>query len=96
MTNLIYKNIMWAEMSPDLYDGEDCDQIKPRWNICSDGDIGSELIDVIKLKSGHFPVGTKVTIAAPCCPNCGQGGESCETDELCDFDWGNWVECRYS
>lgn len=93
---LQYKNIIWAEMFPDLYDGEYCDQIKPRWKVRSDGDMGSEFMNKLTLTALQFPAGAKVTISLPCCPKCGQDVECCKTDDSCDFDWEEWVSNEYS
>ena len=96
MGELEYKEIMWAEMKPDVYDGENCDQITPRWECYADGDMDSDYFDEIKLHSKSFPPGTKISISVPCCPKCGVIQELCKTDEGCDFNWEDWTFNEYS
>lgn len=96
-----------AEMAPDLYAGDTCDQEKPRWRIWSEGDMGDhDYIDTAKLAAKHFPPGTKITIEVPCCPRCDEPldcGPNPETKAIeypatcdCGFDWKAWVADRYS
>ena len=92
-----YQEIMWAEAKPDVYDGENCDQIRPLWEAYADGDMDSDTFDhSIELCCKTFPPGTKVVISVPCCPECGQQVEMCRTDEGCEFDWDEWVQNEYS
>lgn len=91
-----YHTTMWAELSPDVYDGETCDQVRPRWHGYADGDMDSDYSDTLEFDSKHFPPGTKVLVQEPLCPKCGQIPELCRSDECCDFDWDAWIEDRYS
>lgn len=94
--DLDYHEIMWAEMAPYLYDGKNCDQVRPRWHCFCDGDMDSEHIDEIQLDPKLFPPGTKVLVMVPECPRCNQIQEFCESSEFCDFDWALWRDSKYS
>ena len=101
-----YSEIGWAEMHPDLYDGESCDQVKPQWNSSMEGDKNSEEgIEVIDYPALAYPPGTKITISIPCCPKCGNPadsnsimpGERYEISDCdCGFNWNNWTDEQYS
>ena len=96
MSKLQYQEFMWAEMSPDLYDGPECDGEKPRWHIHAEGDMDSEFVDVITLDAKTFPAGTKISISQPCCPRCGNIREVCVEVGDCVFDWDKWTAHQYS
>ncbi|MBW5800081.1 hypothetical protein [Halomonas elongata] len=94
-----YQNVMWAEMKPDVYAGENLDEHRPGWECYTDGDMGEETgLDTIELPAMRFPPGTKITVEVPCCPECGlsadydREGDCCE----CGFDWKAWAEEQYS
>ena len=99
----LYRETMWAEMKPDLYDGENCDQLLPEWDAYADGDKEGDRIDIIEFAAKTFPPGTKVTISEPLCPNC---RETRSYDDIslksfadkcdCGFDWKTWVEKLYA
>lgn len=91
-----YREIMWAEMSPDVYAGKNCDQVRPRWKAHAEGDRDSDYSDTLTLGSEHFMPGTKVVVMEPICPTCKQLSSMCRDDEGCDFDWDNWVQEQYS
>ena len=92
-----YKAIMWAEMKPDVYGGEKCDEVIPMWEAYGDGDMDSDTFDHnIELDCKTFPPGTRVIISVPCCPDCGQEVEMCQQDEGCAYDWDGWVQNEYS
>lgn len=96
MTIINYKTIIWAEMKPDLYDGEHCDKIKPRFEVFCDGDMSSEYTEELLLSAKSFPAGTKISVQLPCCPKCGMDTELCQTnDDQCDFDWELWRDDMY-
>lgn len=96
MSNLEYRDVMWAEMKPDVYDGDKCDQVRPRWWAYADGDMDGDFIEKIDIDCKHFPAGTKISVSVPCCPKCHQDADMCESDDGCDFDWKHLVECEYS
>jgi len=96
---------MRAEAKPDLYAGKTCDQLRPRWYTRCQGEEGEYHDDDIVLDPKQFPPGTKVTIAEPLCPTCGETrgqkfpfqsppvfDAKCE----CGFDWEVWVANQYS
>ncbi len=92
-----YQNIMMAELKPDVYGGDACDEIEPRWEAYADGDMDSDTFKTpIQLCCESFPPGTKVTVSVPCCPKCGQQVEICRADDDCHFDWDKWVQEQYS
>lgn len=107
MTETFYRAVMWAEMKPDCYGGETCDQIEPRWYTYADGDKqGDYEREPITLDARTFPPGTKVTIQEPTCPSCGETwapnhpipktGPMYSGKCDCGFDWDAWVLQEYS
>ena len=97
MSDLQFHQIMWAELSPDVYAGPDCDEVKPQWYCFAEGDRGGEhMIEPLELSPEHFHPGTKVLVLEPQCAQCGQIATMCRDDEDCDFDWDDWVLCEYS
>jgi hypothetical protein len=58
--------------------------------------MDSDFSDTIELMAEHFPPGTKITIEEPECPKCHQVVGLCRQDEMCDFDWDQWVLEQYS
>jgi len=96
MDKILYREIMWAEMSPDLYDGDKCDEICPRWYVYAEGDMDGDYEEkLLELSPKNFPPGTKITISLPCCPKCGEDVEECRIDDDCDFDWDLWRDNEY-
>lgn len=92
-----FQEIMHAEMKPDVYGGEKCDQVVPRWEVYGEGDMDLDFLsEPIKLDFKHFPPGTTVIVSVPCCPKCGQIVELCKSDDGCEFDWDEWVQNEYS
>lgn len=107
MADLEMRETMWAEMKPDCYDGEECDQIKPVWSAYADGDKeGEDAVGDLELLANNFPPGTKVVISEPCCPKCDeprwpnlpkQDGIPLYSGPCgCGFDWDEWVLNQYS
>lgn len=90
-----YKTIMWAEMKPDVYGGDSCDKIIPRFEAFSDGDRESTFIYAMKLLAKNFTPGTKIQILEPLCPKCGIEQSMCRNED-CDFDWDEWRDNKYS
>lgn len=95
-----FQEIDRAEMAPDLYDGLDCDQVKPQWLAdCEKGgteEVGDD--GILKVDCRLYPAGTVVRIEVPLCPDCDQPageGEDAGSDCLCGFSWKLWVEDRY-
>ena len=92
-----YQEIMWAEVKPDVYGGDKCDEVIPRWEAYADGDMDSDTFDhLLEFCCKTLPAGAKVTVSVPCCPECQQQVEMCQPDEGCDFDWDEWVQDEYS
>ncbi|SEG20891.1 hypothetical protein [Marinobacterium lutimaris] len=91
-----HSQTMQAEMRPDLYAGENADQMRPQWRTYCEGDMDGDFLDILTLDAKRFPPGTKVLVLEPCCPECGQVVECCRTDDECDFDWDEWVLDQYS
>lgn len=100
-----YRETQWAEMKPDTYAGDSCDEIKPRWEGYAEGDKGDpDTFDPMTLAARTFPPGTRVTVEVPVCPQCEmwdadyalnhQTGEmgKCE----CGFDWQEWTRDTYA
>jgi hypothetical protein len=88
-----WQEVGWAEMKPDIYGGESCEEHVPRWDAYFDGDKqGTCDVHPLTLDPKNFPAGTKVVISTPMCPRCYETQETCH----CGFDWKNWVENEYS
>lgn len=92
MKKLEYLQVGCAEMSPDIYGGEDCNEHIAQWKAYFDGDKDSGFVDVIKLDSAHFPAGTRIVVSMPMCPDCNETQETCQ----CGFDWMEWIEDNYA
>lgn len=99
------RETQWAEMSPDVYAGKNCDEVSPRWTTHCDGDKGDGAdFEVLKLAANTFPPGTTVVISEPVCPDCGElrcfnsmpdvRGFPKKCD--CGFDWAAWTLDQYS
>lgn len=99
-----YHETMSAVMAPDVYDGPNCDQIRPQWYASAEGDKGDgDHSEAVTLAADTFPPGTKIKIEVPCCPDCHTPADfsydpasrrtlPCE----CGFDWEAWARDEYS
>lgn len=94
MSVMTFRETMWAEMTPDLYDGEGCDQVKAQWTTHAEGDMDSERFEHVILDSKVFPPGTRIVVLEPVCPECGCVASYCE--DTCTFDWKDWVVGKYA
>ena len=92
-----------AELAPDCYAGDDCDQIKHLWKTSCEGDMGDVGIEeTLILSADIFPPGTRVRIEEPVCPDCeriptpepNEGGWPSKC--VCGFDWEAWTRNQYS
>jgi hypothetical protein len=90
-----YKEVMRGEMKPDVYDGPECDSIKPYWYMYADGDMDGDYVEKILMQAKAFPPGTRIIVQEPCCPKCDMVRELCIADD-CDFDWDAWTMDTYS
>lgn len=88
--------VIWWEMKPDMYAGESCDEMQPRWYGYADGDKEGGFDQEIVLRPDRFPPGTTVVVSIPCCPECEMDAESCKAVGHCEFNWDEWVESEYS
>lgn len=95
-----YNVVSGAEVKANVYCGESCDQHEPYIEVWCEGDMGSETMKEISFDSKRWPVGTKIQVLVPQCPN-----SDCHADaELqhdgkcteCGFDWKNWADEQYS
>lgn len=107
MTKPTTREVMWAEMRPDCYGGEGCDEVVPGWSTYADGDKqGEDGEEVLTLAARTFPPGTRVTVEEPLCPQCGDlrcpkfpppdDGPLYPDRCDCGFDWAAWTLERYS
>lgn len=92
---LKYREVMWAEMKPNVYGGKNSDQHIPMWEGFDEGDMESGTEKVITLYAKHVPPGTKIVISEPECPKCHQVPDMCKFSD-CDFDWKQWADNEYS
>jgi len=88
---LKYIRVGKAEMKPDVYGGESCEEHIPRWMGYLYEDDETDL-EIIKLDPKAFPAGTKILIEIPICPKCELQQELCK----CGFDWMGWINESYS
>lgn len=102
-----YRECMWAEMKPDMYGGDTCDQVVPGWSCYCAGDKqGEDGVECLELAAKTFAPGTKVVVSEPCCPNCGEphwpGGAGAPNEIAfpskcdCGFDWDAWTADQYA
>lgn len=96
-----YHTIMSATMAPDVYDGPNCDQHRPRW-MCSaeddmDGPSECGLEDgSIAFDPKTFPAGTRIIVKVPMCPKCEKPAYHDEKACDCGFDWHEWAGQEFS
>jgi len=78
------RETMWAEMKPDVYSGDSCEQHRPNWYSYADGDKqGGDDGNELSLNAEAFPPGTKIVVSEPVCPSCGETpGRSFEPEEI--------------
>jgi hypothetical protein len=93
-----FRQTMRAEMRPDCYGGETCDQIQPRWNAYAHGDKQDDYTrEPLTLDAKHFPPGTMVIVQEPTCPECDELREPpFDKPCRCGFDWNAWTLSQYS
>lgn len=107
MAEIKRRETMHAEMKPDVYDGPNCDQVRPRWWTYADGDKeGGFEHEPLTLDARLHPPGTRISVMEPVCPNCDETRESiipppatgpCFKSKCrCGFDWDNWTGEQYS
>lgn len=98
-----YDPIGWAEIRVDTYGGDSCEEHIPYWRVYAEGDRDDNTQStplILDLKA--FPVGTKVTIEVPVCPECRMARDVCEEiqrlvkNSECSFDWKEWEIGQYS
>jgi hypothetical protein len=90
---------MTAEMKPDIYGGDNFNNIIPQWYLYVEGDKDGMFVDDdgegrICFNPKGFAPGTRIVIEEPVCPKCGYGRSVCQA-EGCDFDWDVWVQNEY-
>ena len=103
------KNFSWAELRPDCYAGDSCEEIAPRWYAETEGDMSPEEgIQSLDFPAHLFPPGTKITVEVPVCPQCHEMPMpypmpgSKKSDYIrqcrcgCGFDWEAWAIDRFS
>lgn len=84
-------------MKPDLYDGPNCDIVRPRWVADFEKEGPQEITENIVLSPSAFPPGTRVLIQVPECPNCELDAEFAKDGKCeCGFDWHAWRDNKYS
>lgn len=91
-----FREVAWWEQKPDLYAGENCDEVRPRWYGYAEGDKEGGFDEEIVLLPDRFPPGTRVVVSMPLCPQCGQIQELCQPEAECGFDWVAWRDSRFS
>jgi len=90
-------------MEPDCYDGDDCEDLRPRWNAGVEKEGDCSLGDQLTFLAKHFPPGTRIVIETPICPNCDESADMNTPIEFgrewpdcdCGFSWSNWAREEY-
>ena len=76
--------------------------LTPSWNAWGEGDKDGPgpVGDVLTLDARVFPVGSRLYVYSPPCPECGIGApapiDGYECYGGCGFDWKEWAADRYS
>jgi len=91
-----YVEIMHAEMKPNIYGGENADEVEAQFECYAEGDKESETEDTITFDAKAFPPGTKIVVTVPECPKCELSVELCTQMGDCDFDWVEWRDGEFS
>lgn len=91
------RETMWAEVKPDCYAGERCNQIRHLWNGYADGDKeGGEIGETLEHAAAVFPPGTKVVVSEPVCPICDEvPGRSVAPETFADEEGEEVTEFRW-
>ncbi|VGO14753.1 hypothetical protein PDESU_03322 [Pontiella desulfatans] len=87
-----FQNDCVFEVKADCYNGDSGDEIKPvLWGFCN-GDMQDDTTEEPwTIDPKHLPIGTKVEIKFPHCPECDLSQEVCD----CGFDWETWIKNTY-
>ena len=95
---LEYRTIDAAEMKPDLYAGESCDNYRPTWVVSIPKQGEERLSGNLELDPHHYPAGTRILIEVPVCPDCDLDAEYKDINGKCEcgFDWTAWANNQYS
>lgn len=107
MTGIKLRETIRATMDPDMYDGPECDQMRPRWRVYADGDKDSNHQDEpLTLDASFHPPGTVIVVTEPTCPNCeetrspnyknGKYLPGFASRCRCGFNWDEWVANEFS
>lgn len=96
-----YNVVSGVEVKSDVYAGENCDQHRTYLESWCEGDMDTLTSKEFILDSKRWPVGTKLIVQVPMCPNqdCYVDAESQNENGKCTecgFDWVNWAEEQYS
>ena len=92
-----FKTVNTFEMSPDMYHGRDCNEVRPRWMVGVEKEGPTEINGSIELNPSMFPPGTRVLIQVPECPECGIDAEFATLGKCeCGFDWNEWRDSHYA
>lgn len=90
MLDIDYKIISGAEIKADVYCGENCDQHEPYIETWCEGDMDSDTAKEISFDCKRWPVGTKLFVHVPCCPN-----PDCHVDAEMQDENGKCTECGF-
>ena len=101
MSEIEYNVVSGAEVKADVYGGDSGNEHVPYIESWCEGDMDTETNKDISFDSKRWPVGTKLTVQVPMCPNpdCYVDAESQDEEGKCSecgFDWKNWAEEQYS
>lgn len=93
-TKIKYVERQTFRQEPDCYDGESCDQLRPRWMTSYPKEGDEEDGEVLKLEiaASNLPPGSRITIEVPCCPKCGDPADA-RTDITANYR--EWPNCQW-
>lgn len=93
-----YNVVSGAEIKANVYGGDNCNEHMPYIETWCEGDMDTDTAQEISFDVKRWPVGTKLTVKVPCCPECELDAEHQDKQGLCEcgFNWKNWAEEQYS
>lgn len=97
MTDMNYYTAQSTYMEPDVYAGDTCDQVRPRWVAYIEKEGRCDVGELIELNAKTFPAGTRILIQIPDCPECTTSADLASDGKCeCGFDWDQWTQEQYS
>ena len=106
MAKIQYEEVDEIAMQPDVYSGDSCDEVKPRWMANVEKEGWCDEGETLTLAAKHFAPGTRIVVMVPVCPTCGLNANYCHNlpehsraeEGICEcgFNWNEWALDQYS